>query len=525
MAEDPIKLSGLPYVTADDLDDNDLIAVVRMPAEDDEDGEPSSAVITVEEARDALAPEIDIDWDEIDEVPANVAALGELTGAADRLPYFTALATLALAVFTSFGRSLAALADLNALKTLLGLGSAAYVATDTFAAASHNHDASTITTGVLDPARIPVLFSGVQVVSSGGIAALDAGQQTTVTAGAIVTTTDGRRWVYTGSGSKTSEASYIECADVTPDWTVVANKPSGLDALAARLTASASAPLLTIDTAAMNGSNPGVVCRYRRSTGDVVNWLVDDYGLSINTTYGQFYVAIITGSLSFGDGNTQIVKVADGHVKVSDVSGNPAKLSLSQLTLAIATGTAPLVVSSTTVCANLNADSVDGAHVGDGGGNLITWSGPTTYPSGSGANITGVDAATLGGSTLSTIMAAIAAAQAAADAAATAAATAQSTADTASTAASGAATAAATAQATADGAASTASGASSTAGSAATAAAAAQATADSANTTAVAAASAASAAQATADSKLSGNGISGTFTTTYVSNGLVTGGT
>ncbi len=94
------------------------------------------------------------------------------------------------------------------------------------AASSHTHDAAATTTGVFDPARIPILFTGVQVVSTGAIADLDSGQQATITAGAIVTTTDGRRWVYKGSGSKTSEASYIECADVTPDWSVIANKPS-----------------------------------------------------------------------------------------------------------------------------------------------------------------------------------------------------------------------------------------------------------------------------------------------------------
>ena len=81
-------------------------------------------------------------------------------------------------------------------------------------------------TGTIDPARIPVIASQVQVVSSGAIAALTSGQQSTIVQGAIVTTSDGRRWVYSGSGSKTAEASYIEMADVTPDWSVIANKPS-----------------------------------------------------------------------------------------------------------------------------------------------------------------------------------------------------------------------------------------------------------------------------------------------------------
>lgn len=95
-----------------------------------------------------------------------------------------------------------------------------------YAPISHAHSATDITSGTLDVARLPVLYSGVQVVSTGGIADLDGGQQTTITQGAVVTTTDGRRWVYSGSGSKTSEASYIEMGDVSPTWDVIAGKPS-----------------------------------------------------------------------------------------------------------------------------------------------------------------------------------------------------------------------------------------------------------------------------------------------------------
>jgi hypothetical protein len=87
-------------------------------------------------------------------------------------------------------------------------------------------DAAKIGSGVLDIARIPVLHSSVQIVSSGTIANLTAPQQAEIGDGSIVTTTDGRRWVYSGSGSKTAEASYVELADITPDWTVIANKPS-----------------------------------------------------------------------------------------------------------------------------------------------------------------------------------------------------------------------------------------------------------------------------------------------------------
>lgn len=91
---------------------------------------------------------------------------------------------------------------------------------------SHTHSAADITSGVLDIARIPVLPSQKTIVASSNIASLTAPQQTEIGEGTIVTTSDGQRWVYTGSGSKTLEASYITLADVTPEWSVIANKPS-----------------------------------------------------------------------------------------------------------------------------------------------------------------------------------------------------------------------------------------------------------------------------------------------------------
>lgn len=81
-------------------------------------------------------------------------------------------------------------------------------------------------TGMIDPARIPVLVGQTPVVSSGGIANLTGGQQTGIMPGTLIATTDGRRWVYSGEGSMTAEASYIEQGDVTPVWSVIADKPS-----------------------------------------------------------------------------------------------------------------------------------------------------------------------------------------------------------------------------------------------------------------------------------------------------------
>jgi hypothetical protein len=55
---------------------------------------------------------------------ANLTALSNLTGAADKVPYFTGVGAMALATLTSYGRSILALADRAGLLTLLGLTTA-----------------------------------------------------------------------------------------------------------------------------------------------------------------------------------------------------------------------------------------------------------------------------------------------------------------------------------------------------------------------------------------------------------------
>lgn len=89
-----------------------------------------------------------------------------------------------------------------------------------------NHDAEKITSGIIDIARLPAALFAAPIVSSGGIADLDAGQQDNIRGGSSVVTSDGREWRYTGTGSKVLEASYVEMADRTPDWSVISNKPA-----------------------------------------------------------------------------------------------------------------------------------------------------------------------------------------------------------------------------------------------------------------------------------------------------------
>ena len=96
-----------------------------------------------------------------------------------------------------------------------------------YAAATHTHDASAIVSGTIDPARLPVFPSTVQIVAA-TIAGLTAGEQAQIGDGSLVTTTDGRRWIYTGAGSKTDESSYIVLADVTPEWGAISGRPTTL---------------------------------------------------------------------------------------------------------------------------------------------------------------------------------------------------------------------------------------------------------------------------------------------------------
>lgn len=80
-------------------------------------------------------------------------------------------------------------------------------------------------TGTIDVARLPVI-PGNNSIAATTIAGLTALQQATVSLGTMVYTADGGAWRYSGSGSKTAEASYYYTADVTPEWNAIANKPA-----------------------------------------------------------------------------------------------------------------------------------------------------------------------------------------------------------------------------------------------------------------------------------------------------------
>lgn len=67
-------------------------------------------------------------FDATNDIPANVTSLARLAGAADNVPYFTGLSTLALAALTPYARTILACADAVTARTALGLGPLAILA-------------------------------------------------------------------------------------------------------------------------------------------------------------------------------------------------------------------------------------------------------------------------------------------------------------------------------------------------------------------------------------------------------------
>jgi len=127
-------------------------------------------------------------------------------------------------------------------------------AAGSYAATSHNHDASHITTGKLSIDRIPILPSQAPVVSSGGLAALTTTQQAEVTSGTVVVTTDGKRYVYKGSGDKAAAGSYIELADLTPSWSAVTEKPTWIATFDPATSTFSAAQVTGLASVAKSGS-------------------------------------------------------------------------------------------------------------------------------------------------------------------------------------------------------------------------------------------------------------------------------
>jgi len=112
--------------------------------------------------------------------------------------------------------------EVTGLQTALNSKQAA----GSYAASTHTHDASAITSGTLSIDRIPVLPSQAPVVVNGLLASIPSSQESSIVTGTVVITSDGKRYVYKGTGAKTSAESYIILADIAPSWASISDKPA-----------------------------------------------------------------------------------------------------------------------------------------------------------------------------------------------------------------------------------------------------------------------------------------------------------
>lgn len=251
--------------------------------------------------------------------------------------------------------------------------------------------AGDITSGTFDVARIPVLPSENQVVSSGDLAALTSGQQDDIVKGSIVTTTDGRRWVYSGDGGKTATASYVELADITPDWSVIANKPSTFppsththsttDILLFSESASAAAPVqkvagrtgeVTITTTDVVGLTASIqefanVKSVQGRTGDVVLTLQDITAAAVSHTHSVADVVDVTtvANVVSVNGKTGVVSLVVDDLTAAAASHSHLVADVSDLTTVAnvvsvngKTGVVSLVVDDITAAAVSHSHAV-----------------------------------------------------------------------------------------------------------------------------------------------------------------------
>jgi hypothetical protein len=103
----------------------------------DTDSGPDSVYFSLQDIIDAAAAGLTGSYQPLD---ADLTAFAGLSGAADKVPYFTGTHTLALADFTSFARSLVDDANAGAARTTLGLGTAATLDSDTDVTLAANSD-------------------------------------------------------------------------------------------------------------------------------------------------------------------------------------------------------------------------------------------------------------------------------------------------------------------------------------------------------------------------------------------------
>lgn len=129
-----------------------------------------------------------VDWSQVLDVPAAVAAVGSLTPAADRLAYFTGATTAALAPLTAYARTLLDDADAATARGTLGLGT---MAVET--AASYGKLTTVNTWGQLQTVDLgsgalpaPIYAANITLANANGAQAAIAGESFGTTGLAII---------------------------------------------------------------------------------------------------------------------------------------------------------------------------------------------------------------------------------------------------------------------------------------------------------------------------------------------------
>lgn len=182
------------------------------------------------------------------------------------------------------------------------------------------NDAANITTGTLDTARIPAIASAIQVISaSATIAGLSVGEQSQIVAGAVVTTTDGKRYVYDGTGSKTDSANYIELADVTPDWSVISNKPNAAATVTELTNDQTGTEGVSTDYAREDHAHPFPTASINAQTGTTYTLQSSDHGKIVELTNAVAITLTVPNTLPIGF-NCGIYQGGAGQVTITGSS-------------------------------------------------------------------------------------------------------------------------------------------------------------------------------------------------------------
>ncbi len=116
---------------------------------------------------------------------ANLAALAGLTGAADRMAYFTGVGALALATFTAKGREVAAAADAAAIRTAAALGTIATEAETGYILATGARTGASSQAQAFTNGLTPHTITGADVAYGGDVWGLVLGTNTTNQQGRI----------------------------------------------------------------------------------------------------------------------------------------------------------------------------------------------------------------------------------------------------------------------------------------------------------------------------------------------------